>query len=97
MMTKWSLPFTFNNNPAPSEPKLEDEAVSPNSCISFQILSDPQLEANEPYRAFNIPPRSPNLILAGDIGRLADFDDYLHFLQQQTARFERVFLVLENH
>ncbi|KAJ5945159.1 calcineurin-like phosphoesterase [Penicillium verrucosum] len=37
------------------------------------------------------------LILAGDIGRLTDYDDYRNFLQKQTDRFKLVFLIPGNH
>ncbi|KAL4993486.1 calcineurin-like phosphoesterase [Aspergillus recurvatus] len=90
-MTKWPLPSFFRSNPASQiQP---DRTTSP----SFQILSDLHLEATKSYRTFTVPPRSTNLILAGDIGRLVDYADYLHFLRQQTAQFARVFLVLGNH
>jgi hypothetical protein len=44
-----------------------------------------------------ISPSAPYLILAGDIGRLIDYDSYLSYLATQTAQFEHVFLVLGNH
>ncbi|KAL2008809.1 hypothetical protein VTN00DRAFT_7003 [Thermoascus crustaceus] len=43
------------------------------------------------------PPKAPYLILAGDIGRLCDYDSYQLFLQRHCAQFRRVFLVLGNH
>ncbi|OIW23863.1 hypothetical protein CONLIGDRAFT_637104 [Coniochaeta ligniaria NRRL 30616] len=64
---------------------------------SFQILSDLHLEIGQQYQQFQVPPKAPNLVLAGDIGRLIDYDDYLQFLASQTSSFERVFLVLGNH
>jgi predicted phosphodiesterase len=67
------------------------------SSFSFQILSDLHLEVNRQYSSFEIPVCCSRLILAGDIGRLVDYDDYRDFLQRQTERFERVFLVLGNH
>lgn len=36
-------------------------------------------------------------LLAGDIGRLANYENYQMFLQTQASRFEGVFLVLRNH
>ncbi|KAJ5567105.1 calcineurin-like phosphoesterase [Penicillium sp. DV-2018c] len=65
--------------------------------ISLQILSDLHLEINQQYAAFEVPVCSKYLILAGDIGRLQDYDNYLSFLQTQAANFEKVFLVLGNH
>ncbi|KAK0744251.1 Metallo-dependent phosphatase-like protein [Schizothecium vesticola] len=49
------------------------------------------------YAGFDFPVTAQYLILAGDIGRLTDYDAYLEFLNRQTERFERVFLVLGNH
>lgn len=63
----------------------------------FQYMSDLHLEIGQQYPTFNFESKAPNLILAGDIGRLIDYDGYLAFLQKQTARYERVFLVLGNH
>lgn len=65
--------------------------------VSFQVLSDLHLEINQQYPSFEIPLCAKHLILAGDIGRLVDYDNYRDFLQKQTDRFEHVFLVLGNH
>lgn len=65
--------------------------------VPFQVLSDLHLEINQQYPSFEIPVCANSLILAGDVGRLADYDRYLEFLQKQTERFEIVFLVLGNH
>lgn len=51
------------------------------SSISFQIVSDLHLEVNLQYSSFKIPVSSSQLVLAGDIGRLVDYDDYRDFLQ----------------
>ncbi|TVY92920.1 Uncharacterized protein LAWI1_G004652 [Lachnellula willkommii] len=67
------------------------------SSHSFQILSDLHLEVGQQYSTFEIPPSAPYLILAGDIGRLIDYDSYLSFLARQMQGFEKVFLVLGNH
>ena len=68
------------------------------SAVSnFQILSDLHLEVGQQYSTFSFPTTAPNLILAGDIGLLSHYDAYLDFLHRQTARYERVFLVLGNH
>ena len=64
---------------------------------SFQILSDLHLEVGQQYEQFHIPAKAPTLVLAGDIGRLIDYDNYLGFLVKQTESFERVYLVLGNH
>ena len=67
------------------------------SSVSFQVLSDLHLEINRQYPFYTIPVCAEYLILAGDIGRLADYDDYRNFLQKQTDRFKLVFLILGNH
>ncbi|KAJ5143447.1 calcineurin-like phosphoesterase [Penicillium bovifimosum] len=67
------------------------------SSVSFQVLSDLHLEVNRQYPSYEIPVCAEYLILAGDIGRLTDYDDYRNFLQKQTDRFKLVFLVPGNH
>ncbi|KAJ5818572.1 hypothetical protein N7474_004163 [Penicillium riverlandense] len=64
---------------------------------SFQVLSDLHLEINQQYLTFEIPVCAKYLILAGDVGRLLDYDNYRDFLRKQTDRFEIVFLILGNH
>lgn len=65
--------------------------------VSLQLMSDLHLEVGQQYATFNFPVAAPFLILAGDIGRLADYDAYLDFLARQTARYGQVVLVLGNH
>ena len=60
-------------------------------------MSDLHLKVNQQYQSFHIPRTAPNLILAGDIGRLSDYGPYLEFLEIQCRQFSRVFLVLGNH
>lgn len=67
------------------------------ASVPFQVLSDLHLEINQQYSSYEIPVCANTLILAGDVGRLTDYDGYLEFLQKQTERFETVFLVLGNH
>ncbi|KAH8883278.1 putative calcineurin-like phosphoesterase [Thozetella sp. PMI_491] len=62
-----------------------------------QLLSDLHLEVGQQYSSFTIPRSAPFLLLAGDIGRLIDYDQYLSFLQQQVANYKVIFLVLGNH
>ncbi|XWW95812.1 hypothetical protein V2A60_003780 [Cordyceps javanica] len=62
-----------------------------------QILSDLHLEVGQQYAAFTFPATAPYLLLAGDVGRLVDYDGYRAFLAAQTARYEAVLLVLGNH
>lgn len=65
--------------------------------MPFQVLSDLHLEVGQQYSTFGFPTTAPNLILAGDIGLLSNYDAYFDFLHHQTARYDRVFLVLGNH
>ncbi|KAM3511886.1 hypothetical protein MY11210_004504 [Beauveria gryllotalpidicola] len=58
-----------------------------------QILSDLHLEIGQQYASYTFPVTAPYLLLAGDIGRLVDHDNYLIFLEAQTARYEVVLLV----
>ncbi|KAL5358879.1 calcineurin-like phosphoesterase [Aspergillus floccosus] len=65
--------------------------------VPFQVLSDLHLEVNQQYASYEIPACAEYLILAGDIGRLADYNAYRDFIRKQTERFRVVFLVLGNH
>ncbi|KAF2206650.1 hypothetical protein CERZMDRAFT_52821 [Cercospora zeae-maydis SCOH1-5] len=61
----------------------------------IQYLSDLHLE-NCDY-CFELEKSAPYLILAGDVGRLSDFEKYSNFIFQQCSKFEHVYLVLGNH
>jgi hypothetical protein len=61
---------------------------------SFQILSDLHLDHELQYLTFHIPVSAPFLILAGNIGRLIDYEHYLSFLIRRCNLHEKVFLVL---
>jgi predicted phosphodiesterase len=67
------------------------------SGVPIQILSDAHLEVGQQYTSYSFPVSAPLLLLAGDIGRLIDYEGYLSFLQAQVARYRKVFLVLGNH
>ena len=60
-------------------------------------MSDLHLEVGQQYANFDIPAEAPYLILAGDIGRLKDYQPYLEFLHRQCSHFVKIFLVLGNH
>ena len=60
----------------------------------FQVLSDLHLDHESQYLTFHIPVAAPYLILGGNIGRLADYDDYLSFLVRRCNLHEKVYLVL---
>jgi len=62
-----------------------------------QLLSDLHLEVGQQYTTFAFPVSAPFLLLAGDIGRLIDYNGYLAFLEAQVASYSKVFLVLGNH
>ncbi|KAF1830055.1 hypothetical protein BDW02DRAFT_573390 [Decorospora gaudefroyi] len=61
---------------------------------SFQILSDLHLDHESQYLTFHIPVAAPFLILAGNIGRLIDYEQYLSFLIRRCNLHEKVYLVL---
>lgn len=67
------------------------------ATFTFQVVSDLHLEVNQQYSSFELPAAAPYLLLPGDIGCLADYDQYLAFLQKQVTKFETIFLVLGNH
>ncbi|KAK3681739.1 Metallo-dependent phosphatase-like protein [Podospora appendiculata] len=86
----------FQNLKCTLLPSRSSEARSSPDC-RFQFISDLHLELGRQYATFDFPVTAPFLILAGDIGCLSHYDEYLSFLQRQTARYNRVFLVLGNH
>lgn len=67
------------------------------SPAKIQVLSDLHLEVGPQYLSYTFPKTAPLLLLGGDIGRLADYDGYLKFLEAQVCRYKKVFLVLGNH
>ncbi|KAH7119387.1 Ser/Thr protein phosphatase [Dactylonectria estremocensis] len=67
------------------------------SAAKVQVLSDLHLEVGKQYLSYTFPATAPLLLLGGDIGRLADYDGYLNFLETQVCRYRKVFLVLGNH
>lgn len=67
------------------------------SMVLFQIASDIHLEVNHEYASYNIPAAAPYLILAGDIGQLSEYEEYLSFLERHTKEFKLILLVLGNH
>lgn len=69
----------------------------PSTTFTFQVVSDLHLEVNQQYSSFELPATAPYLLLPGDIGCLADYDQYLAFLQEQDTKFQTIFLVLGNH
>lgn len=77
-------------------PRLRD-ALGPGRGPAVQIMSDLHLEVGQQYQTFDFPVVGKFLILAGDIGRLIDYEGYRGFLERQVGRFEKVFLVLGNH
>jgi hypothetical protein len=61
---------------------------------AFQVLSDLHLDHDAQYLTFHIPVSAPFLVLAGNIGRLIDYDSYLSFLIRRCNLHEKVYLVL---
>jgi hypothetical protein len=60
----------------------------------FQVLSDLHLDHESQYLTFHIPVAAPFLILAGNTGRLIDYDNYLSFMVRRCNLHEKVYLVL---
>ena len=73
------------------------ERFFPASTPRVQVLSDLHLEVGQQYSSYTFLASAPLLLLAGDIGRLKDYDGYLHFLHAQATRYTKLFLVLGNH
>jgi hypothetical protein len=61
---------------------------------SFQVLSDLHLDHESQYLTFHVPVAAPFLILAGNIGKLIDYEMYLSFLIRRCNLHEKLFLVL---
>ncbi|KAA8908929.1 Metallo-dependent phosphatase-like protein [Sphaerosporella brunnea] len=77
-------------------------STEPRTPQRFQLLSDLHLEFPLPshkhqYDSYTIAACAPYLVLAGDIGLLCQFSEFLRFLQRVSRDFEHVFLVLGNH
>ncbi|EEP77651.1 predicted protein [Uncinocarpus reesii 1704] len=70
---------------------------SPSHPVYFQFVSDLHLEDGQRYETFVITRIAPYLILAGDIGCLCNYKEYVAFLAEQCTKFDHVFLVLGNH
>ncbi|GKT80956.1 hypothetical protein ColTof4_13379 [Colletotrichum tofieldiae] len=62
-----------------------------------QFMSDLHLEASEVYATFDFPVTAPYLLLSGDVGSLANYEEYMGFIKRQTERYAGVLLVLGNH
>ncbi|CAK7223315.1 hypothetical protein SBRCBS47491_005166 [Sporothrix bragantina] len=79
---------------APVEPPPAPSSVNG----SIQVLSDLHLEVCTQYATFKVTPTgAPYLVLAGDIGRLIDYEPLLGFLAGLVVSYRRVFYVLGNH
>lgn len=96
MVAITAVPLTKQLYPEMRSYKLRLSSPVRNSS-GFQIMSDLHLEAGDQYESFQIPICAPFLILAGDIGRLKDYEKYLSFVATQCTNFETVYLVLGNH
>ncbi|EPE06100.1 ser thr protein phosphatase superfamily [Ophiostoma piceae UAMH 11346] len=78
--------------------KRDQKCKSAKTAWRLQILSDLHLEVGQQYASFAIPATAPYLVLAGDIGRLVDYDALLHgFLARLVPCYRRIFYVLGNH
>ncbi|GAB7337509.1 hypothetical protein MBLNU457_g2833t1 [Dothideomycetes sp. NU457] len=61
----------------------------------IQYMSDLHLERLD-YQ-YTLTPAAPNLLLAGDIGRLSDTAKYRSFLTHCSTQFTKILLVAGNH
>ena len=55
------------------------------------------LKVGQQYISFQFPVCVPNLILASDVGRLADYQPYLDFFCGLCDQYVQVLLVLGSH
>ncbi|KAF2727022.1 hypothetical protein EJ04DRAFT_517513 [Polyplosphaeria fusca] len=85
-------PWATTSYAMPSMKRLSGLFSAPRT--SFQILSDLHLSHADQYLTFHIPSTAPYLILAGNNGRLLDYEAYLSFLIRRCHHYDRVFLVL---
>ncbi|KAJ5578755.1 calcineurin-like phosphoesterase [Penicillium hispanicum] len=74
--------------------KNRKQSKSSEKSHSFQVVSALHLESHSQNALFDIPASAPYLVLAGGVGKLADYNIYRSFLGQQAARFKKIFLVL---
>lgn len=68
--------------------------------MKFNLLSDLHLEMSrrlKDYRKFVFPKTAPYLLLAGDIGRIQDFNEMKKFLHNASESYQHVFFILGNH
>jgi predicted phosphodiesterase len=66
----------------------------------FQFMSDLHCERTLDGKTYSLPDfrkSAPNLILAGDIGRLCDYSALLSLLRWLCAEYERVIFIPGNH
>lgn len=66
----------------------------------FNLLSDLHLEHSrclKGYKKFVFPKTAPNLLLAGDIGRIQDHEQMKTFLENASDAYQHVFFILGNH
>ncbi|KAL1304327.1 hypothetical protein AAFC00_000729 [Neodothiora populina] len=65
--------------------------------VEIQIISDLHLEFGHQYADYIIVPTAPYLVLAGDVGSLAEYEHLLSFLRRHIMSYKRIFYVLGNH
>ena len=85
--------------PVPTQqPETPCEPSPPQEDGPIQVLSDLHLEVCRQYASFEVPKTGAEyLILAGDIGRLIDYEPLLGFLEGLVSSYRRIFYVLGNH
>lgn len=85
---------TQKSTATPSQP----QPSQPQENGPIQVLSDLHLELCKQYLTFEVPKTDAEyLILAGDIGRLVDYEPLLGFLEKLVSSYRRIFFLLGNH
>ncbi|KAF8422451.1 hypothetical protein EV426DRAFT_605800 [Tirmania nivea] len=101
-------PIIFTRPPPPASPSKRISRFLPSGWLSSTTKSETSSAAASPhptpptqgmsYEIFPIPQTSaPYLLLAGDIGNLSHYPQYLAFLRIQAEKFNHIYLVLGNH
>lgn len=91
LTTSWLKLVLLFFNTAIAKLKSAGSRPAPLHPVSFQYMSDLHLEDGQRYETLVVPKSAPYLILAGDIGCLRNYNEYVAFLAAQCAQFDHVF------
>jgi predicted phosphohydrolase len=73
------------------------EFLAKNENMKFQIISDLHIEKGNHPKNYITPHENATLIVAGDVGRIENYDKYVETLQWMCDSFEKVLIVPGNH